>query len=720
MTENEFFKYLKESCNIVLTDAQKEAVVTVNGPLALISCPGSGKTTVLVTKIAYIILCKNVAPSRILVTSFSKQSAADMEERFYSKFGEKIADGLNFSTMHSFAFSVFRDYAYKINMKYSIIEGIDSKITTKNSLLSNFYRKYNSENITEDKLKELSGFISYIKNLMILYKDIDKYTDQFPVPNFKEIYKDYEDAKREYVDNISNEKIRLLDFDDMLSMCYFALNKNSNLLQEYRTSYDYFMIDEAQDTSKIQNAISKLISYPNYNLCVVGDHRQSIYSWRGAVVEELTNFQKNYPNAKMLFMDENFRSTQSIVNVSSEFIKKNNQGLNRDMITAKETGEPIEFISALDELKETEYVISILKSEKNLKENAIIYRNNISAIPMIEALTREGIPFYIKDEIPTFFNHWITNDIINFFNFAENLWCIEYFETIYYKIKSYVQKKDVLGLYLEISNINDSARKITVFDMLLENPNYESKKKYLLAFKDKFKALYKMKPKAAIQYIETELNYRDYLKEYAKKFNYSMESIDIMLASLKAIAKDLNSLSEFQDKLNMLKTEMIKSKKNKGINAVTLITAHGSKGLEWDQVLIIQTQNLPSRDSIEKSKTGKGSSLSEEARLMFVAITRARKRLHLLYPLEQNGQKVVPSPFFNKLEKIANPLLTVKKPTVKNKFELIQGMLIQHKKWGKVEIQQVDGDIISIKLSEGIIKKLSATVCFSKNLIDII
>ena len=199
-----------------------------------------------------------------------------------------------------------------------------------------------------------------------------------------------------------------------------------------------------------------------------------------------------------------------------------------------------------------------------------------------------------------------------------------------------------------------------------------------------------------------------------------MESIDIMLASLKAIASNLSNLSEFRDKLNMLRTEMIKSKKNKGINAVTLITAHGSKGLEWDQVLIIETQNLPSRDSIEKSKDGDGSALAEEARLMFVAITRARKKLHLLYPSEQNGQKVSPSIFFNKLDKIANPLRTEVAITSKNKFELVEGMLIQHKKWGKVEIEKIDGDIIAVKLSEGIIKKLSITVCFKQNLIETI
>ena len=515
MTDEEFFRYLKKNYNMELTIEQKEAVLTVEGPIALISCPGSGKTTVLVAKIAYMILCLHIDPRRILVTSFSKQSATDMKERFYRKFGEKINRKIDFSTIHSFAFSVFRNYASRINMKYSIIEGNHSEITTKNSILGNLYKKYNKENIVEDKLKELSGFISYIKNFMILYKDIDDYSKQFPVPNFKGIYKEYEEIKREYIGSSSNEtyhgkkgRVRLLDFDDMLSMCYHALTKNFEILSRYRNKYDYFLIDEAQDTSRVQNAILRLISYPKYNVCVVGDFRQSIYSWRGAVVEELINFKDYYPNGKMLFMNQNFRSTKSIVNTASEFIKGNYNELNRKMITENEQGDPIEFIAAEDEFKQIDYVIDKLKGKTNLKEIAVIYRNNVSAIPLIEKLSKEKISFYIKDEVPLFFNNWITNDIISFFNLAENPSCVEYFQDIYYKMKSYVTKNDIQDLYYETPEIGEDKKIKTVFDRLAASEVYESKKEKLIDFKYHFEIISRMPPEGAIAYIEKELNYK--------------------------------------------------------------------------------------------------------------------------------------------------------------------------------------------------------------------
>ena len=731
MTDEEFFQYLKEHCNMVLTIEQKEAVLTVEGPIALISCPGSGKTTVLVAKVAYMILCLNVNPRKILVTSFSKQSATDMEERFYSKFGEKIHGKIAFSTIHSFAFSVFRDYAARINMKYSIIEGYGSGITTKNSILGNLYKKYNKENISEDKLKELSGFISYIKNFMILYKDIDNYSKQFPIPNFKEIYKEYEEIKREYrplsSDNDYNyekkERVRLLDFDDMLSMCYHALTKNSEILLACRAKYEYLLIDEAQDNSKIQNAISRIISSPKYNVCIVGDFRQSIYSWRGAVVEELTNFKDYYINGKMLFMNQNFRSTKSIVNTASEFIKSNYNDLNRDMVTENQQGDPIDFIVAEDEFKQIEYVIDGLKTKTNLRETAVIYRNNVSAIPLIEKLANEEISFYIKDEVPLFFNHFITNDIISFFNLAENPCSVEYFEEIYYKMKSYVAKNDIQELYYNTLEIGKDMKVKTVFDRLATSENYESKKEKLIDFKYHFEMIAKMPPKRAIAYIEKELNYKEYLKEYAKKFNYSIDTIDVMLSTLKVICSHLTSIGELKSKLSSLQLKMIKSKKNKGTNAITLTTAHSSKGLEWDEVFIIGCQNIPSIDSLEKAKNDDKRAIEEETRLMFVAITRARKKLHLIYPKFQNDKKVEPSKFYKRLAKIAgnkaryfNDIKKLNK-IKSNKFKLSKGLLITHNKWGQGEILDIDGDIFTVKLDNGKVKRLSAIACFENNLI---
>lgn len=721
MKEQEFFKYLSEK-GITLTESQKEAVITVDGPMCLISTAGSGKTTVLTARIAYMILCKNIASEKILVTSFSNQSAADMCYRFNKIFGEKITEKVKFSTIHSFAFYVFRDYARRINMNYSVIEGVEGAVS-KNILLSTFYKKYTNENITEDKLKDLNGFVSYVKNLMILYKDLDNYKEQFPIPCFKEIYKDYEEFKRDYIDEFKG-KIRLLDFDDMLSMCYHALKRNSELLDEYRAIYDYILIDEAQDTSKIQGAIARLIAAPKYNICLVGDPNQSIYSWRGAVVGELVNFKEVYhKNGKMLFMDQNFRSTKTIVNAANEFIKVNRERIERNTFTENEQGEPIEFISCEDEFHQIEYILQKLKKEQNFKSNAVLYRNNLSAIPLIEKLNKEGIPFYVKDEIPSFFSHWVTRDILNLFTFSENQWNVELFETIYYKIRTYINKKDVVALYYNLTSFDKVSK--SVFDRLAENLNYKGEKERFRDFKYKFEMLSRMRPSKAIEYIEHELNYRDYLKDYAKKFNYSMDNIDVMLSTLKIIAGDLNNISELTEKLEGLQLQMAQSKKNRRENAVTLSTCHSAKGLEWNNVFLIDTQNLPSGDCLKVAREDKNyAPLEEEARVFFVSITRARKKLYVMYPMRKNGQRTDTSMFYNRLLSVCMPSKRKNINSINTEINIVPkleiGKCISHKKWGKGRILEIDGDIFKVMMIDGSVRKLSATICFKSGLVEII
>lgn len=488
ISDLEFFKYLEEEVNINLTKEQKEAVVTVGCPVALISTAGSGKTSVVTAKLAYFILVVGLLASRILVTSFSNQSAADMEDRFIKRFSGRITDKVPFSTIHSFAFSVFRNYAATLNMQYTVIESSDSPIS-KNQLLSSLYKKHTKESIAEDKLKELSGFVSYIKNLMVLYNDLDKYKEQFPVPCFKDIYKEYEETKREHIED-GRGKVRLLDFHDMLSMCFHALKKNPKMLEHYSGKYDYCIVDEAQDTSLVQNAIVMLISHPKHNLCMVGDPRQSIYSWRGTVVEELINFKDRYPKAKVIYMDRNFRSTKTIVNASAEFIKSQDDKLKNNIYTENEQGAPIDFVVAEDEFKQIDYVANLIKTRDKLSEVAVIYRNKMSAIPLVERLSREGVPYFIKDEVSSFFNHWVTNDIIKFFQFSGSQWNVELFSEIYYKIKSYVSKKDVETLYFDLSTF-DKADK-SVFDRLSENPTYERQKGKLADFEKSLKCLQRL------------------------------------------------------------------------------------------------------------------------------------------------------------------------------------------------------------------------------------
>lgn len=713
MTNNEFLKYLKIDCNIRLTESQLTGVLTVEGAVALISTAGSGKTTVATSKVAYLILCKGVNPGRIAVTSFSKQSAADMKERFASRFSNKIGGSVNFSTIHSFAFAIVRDYTNINKIAYEVIEGSDCSIN-KNQILRSLFKKHNNESINEDKLKELSGFISYIKNLMILFKDLDHHSDKFPVPKFKEIYKDYEEYKRE-------NSVRLLDYDDMLGICIFALQRNTKLLEKYRAKYDYFMVDEAQDNSTIQTEIIKLLAAPKMNITIFADDDQMLYTWRGADLAHILNFKESYhKNGKVLFMEQNFRSSKNIVALADEFIKGNKVRYKKNIYTENPIGPPVQFVSAANEFKQVDYIMEKLKEESNLKENAVLYRNNLSAVPLIERLVQANIPFFVKDELPAFFNHWLTKDIQKFFNFAQNTWNVDAFSDIYYKIKSYIQKNDIEALkYEELPSLS-------VFDIMLNNPTYSYSKEKLLEFKVKFENLAKLPPKKAIEYIEVQLNYREYLKEYAKKFNYSMANIDTMLSTLKVIANDLTSLSEFPDKLSKIQGEMLKSKSNRGENAVTLLAIHSSKGLEFDQVFVMDLIQgiFPSIDSIEKLKDGNSSPYEEEVRVAYVSITRAEKRLHLLHPMTRNNQRVEPSQFFNRLYQIANPgtykavQTKIKMPYLKIDYK--KGLILSHKKFGIAEVISVKGDILSIMLENGTIKKFSINSCEENNLLSLI
>ncbi|MFA9398790.1 MAG: ATP-dependent helicase, partial [Clostridiaceae bacterium] len=538
MTRDEFIEYLSDKNNIKLTNEQKDIVFTINGPHTVISTAGSGKTTILCAKIANLILCNSVSTERILVVTFSRASAVDMDNRFKTQYGELVSDSVNFSTIHSFALSVVKNYFYKINKPFEIIEGGNASIT-KNKLLSILCKKHTGENVNEDKLKDVSGYISYIKNLMILYKDLDNYEDQYPLPKFKEIYKEYEDYKRD----INQNGQRLMDYDDMLSMCYHVLKNNPSILKKYRNKYDYYLVDEAQDTSRVQHEILKLLAAPKFNICLVGDDSQSIYSWRGADVQEFIDFKTTYHrDGKILFMGQNFRSSKTIVDSSARFILENAKDrIEKKIYTNNETGQPIKFIGTDNEYEQNGYILNQL-DRNNLKETAILYRNNISAIPIVDELIRNNISYYIKDDIPSFFNHFVTNDLLAIISFANDQCNVGKFENIYYKIKSYVSKQDILSLNYENRNKN-------VFDLLLEKSTSKAREKELKKFKIKFDLLSKMVPEKAFYYIENSLNYKEYIEDFSKILNYSIDSVENIISTLKIIAKGLNTIEEFIYKL---------------------------------------------------------------------------------------------------------------------------------------------------------------------------
>jgi DNA helicase-2/ATP-dependent DNA helicase PcrA len=355
----------------------------------------------------------------------------------------------------------------------------------------------------------------------------------------------------------------------MLTISLEILNSNKYLLEKYREKYVYIQLDEGQDTSKIQMEIIRLLASPKNNLFIVADDDQSIYGFRGAYPQGLFDFKKDYPNGKFFYMEDNFRSTKNIVSLSNKFIKKNKSRYNKEITTENGYLEPINIIKVKNINEQYKYILRDL-NEKGIKNTAILFRNNLSSIGLMEIFEKNKIPFKIRDTKLRFFNHWLVNEILNLMKFAEDTSQMEIFESLYYKIKGYISKKQIN--YAKTLDYNTS-----VFDRIMEYPGIsEFYKKNLRELKLDFKKVSKLKPNEAIKYIEDTLEYGEYLRENSKKYGMTYDTLKTMLFYLELISKGTNNLPEFIGRLNHL--QYLSSNSKTANDAVVLSTVHSAKG----------------------------------------------------------------------------------------------------------------------------------------------
>ncbi|MGH4121723.1 MAG: ATP-dependent helicase [Clostridium sp.] len=708
MNQLKFKSFLKEKCNINLTKEQEQVVFTVNGPIAVIAVPGSGKTTALICRTANLILNNQVNPSRILALTFSRASADDMETRFNKNFNQIIKQKIKFYTIHSFSYNVIRNYASKHNINYKIIENNISDIN-KNNILRNLYKKYNSGDFTtDDKIQEITNFIGFLKNMMIHSEDVeDLYSSKFPCGNFISIYNEYENIKKENF---------YIDFDDMLELCYSILSTNSKLLEMFIENFDYIEIDESQDVSKIQHEIIKLIMGKKCNVCLVGDPDQAIYSWRGACPETLLNFNKSYnSDAKILFMSQNFRSTKSITNVANEFIKINKARYNLDIFTNNAKGEQITLIDVENNNEQAKFIVDNIKEDNNLKECAVLFRNNITSLTIIDKLLKAEIPFYIKDPPFIFFNHWILRDILSIIKFAFNLSDINTFEKIYYKIKSYCKKTEIIQLHFQLRDDEN------IFESLSRTSVNEHLKIRYGEFIKKFSKLKELEPSKCIRFIRFELNYEEYIENFSKKFKYNINNIDNILKMLEILCGNIKSINELELEIKTLNNKIQNSKKFKGENVVTLTTIHSAKGMEFDKVFIMDfVDNVIPAPIDSNDKQEILSHIEEERRIAYVAITRAKNNVYILYPKVVNQQ---PSIFYNEIKNIIQQNREFQTNQINNKIimQLNEGLNIKHKTFGNGYIIKKENDKISVLFEDtNKVMCLSSEVCVKNNLIHIL
>mgnify|MGYP000850498660 CR=1 FL=1 len=616
----DFFRYLEDELNIRLNKQQSEAVKVSGRRVLLEACPGSGKTTTLVSRNAYLILCGNAEPSDILTLSFSRASARDMEKRFYSLFGNVINSPVHFSTIHSFCYGFLKYCGKKQILRVpELLEG--KQDGSKLKILKNIYFSLSGEYLSEDALEEISNAISFVKNKLIPPESYKRELRDFPL-----IFEKYEQYKKEK---------NLIDFDDILSLAYSVLKSDEGVCAGY-AAHRFVHVDEAQDVSLLQHKVIELLS-KNGSLFMVADTDQSIYGFRGADPEYIVNINMIYPDAEIIKLETNYRSTACIVELSNSFISRNVYRHPKRMDTLNEKGKYPCYISAKDSKDQIRKVIELLADGYAKKTAAVLYRNNLSGIPVAYELIKNGIPFYMRDNYSNFFRHPVIADVFNFFHFSENPDDIECFKKIYFKMGAPFSKTCIT--YLE-SNAGASRNIIiSLFDIYWKNRDM---REHLFRIRKAIKKIRRSKPSRAFDIIFNDLCYEEYIKRNA--------GFSTVFSTLKQLSDGAKTISELQKRLGIIKREIERSCRTDSDSAVCLLTLHGSKGLEFDKVILIDLIDglFPAEKSLDKAAADKKMLYEEEARLFYVGVTRARSEVFLVAPGKLDGKAVNPSRFIKR------------------------------------------------------------------------
>ncbi len=711
-----FFDTIKSKYGIDLNTEQRNAACHVTGPALILAGPGSGKTTVITARAAYLILEAGVDPKSILTLTFNKAAQLEMDKRFNRLYGSEIHEKVHFATLHSFCNRVVRDYEGMKGRTLKRIEGNDQDIS-KHQLLKDIYHNINNSKISDDELENLINEIGLVKNSLI--KDFEEL--DFSTKRFSRIYKAYEDYKKSNL---------LIDFDDMLTYAFNILSKYPALLQRYRNRYGYIQVDEGQDLSKIQFEIIKLLSAQKSNLFMVADDDQSIYGFRGAEPGNILDFEKQFEDCRIFRLENNYRSSENIVKLSSSFIKQNKNRYEKNHITCNLAAKDPEIAKVKDQQEQLKYILDRLKSHihdlksgneggRRKKQIAVLYRNNLSSILIADLLDRNQLSFRVRQNRLYFFKHWLVQEVTAFLHFALDPQDAEAFSKIYYKMNRYISKA-----MLECALAENGGK--PVIDCIMNGVELKPFQiNSLRELKREFSNLAKKRPWSALEYIKTNFNYLDSIKEYCRLAGLSFEYLWRLFDILQGIACSCQTLVEFLDRLteldNLFEGKNEKKEQETDLE-ITLSTMHSSKGLEYDCVFIIDLINseLPGDKVLERaSETKDMTVLEEERRLFYVGMTRARQELYLIYPASANLEKLMPSVFVQEV-----------KGLIKNDFAagLGEGVIVRHSRFGRGAVIAMDpadqpnplsGQTVEIKFFNGMVKKLDLQLCLENRILEI-
>lgn len=607
-----------------LNHAQTEAVAHNKGPCMVLAGPGSGKTLTIAKRIEYLIMKHKVRPEEILVITFTKYAAWEMKNRTRSICGPS-SYAVTFGTFHGIYYGILK-WAYRLNQSNLLSD--EEKYRILREILPGIDWDQEPEADEEkDYLQELAIEIGNVKNNCM---DIEEYEPvKYTTEKFRKLYRTYEETKKKY---------RKIDFEDMLIQCRDLFMKRPDILKKWQEKFQYILVDEFQDVNQAQYDVVRMLAAPQDNLFVVGDDDQSVYGFRGAKPGIMKEFMKDYPKARQILLDVNYRSSGYIVKGTLRVIGNNKIRFEKKIEAFRKPDETVHVQEVKDPVQEAEYVLERIREyrEKGVSytEMAVLYRTNVDARAMSELMTEYQIPFVMKEHLNNIYEHFIALDMISYLRLSQGEYDRKYF--------------------LQIANRPN--RYLTRESMKTGNVSYESLRRY---YRDKdwmvdridqlewdMKMICDKTPYAAIQYIRKRMGYDEFLKEYAAYRKISSEDLFAVLEEIWQNSKGYGTIKEWFEHIEsygkMLKEQNKKNGEKEGVN---LMTMHAAKGLEFDTVFVIEANE----GSCPYKKATADEEIEEERRLFYVAMTRAKRKLVISYVKEKNGKDLLPSRFVSEL-----------------------------------------------------------------------
>lgn len=640
-----------------LSQAQRDAVVAKDGPSLVVAGAGSGKTRVLTYRIAHL-LASGVAPWNILSLTFTNKAAREMKERIGKVVGDDLSGSLWMGTFHSIFSRILRTEADRIGFPsaFTIFDSTDSK-----SLIKSIIKELQ----LDDKVYKPAGVlarISMAKNNLItptVYKgdaaaiEADQQTKR---PEIARIYEIYANRCR---------KSGALDFDDLLLFTNILFRDHPDILEKYRQKFKYVLVDEYQDTNFSQYLIVKKLSEQHKNICVVGDDAQSIYSFRGAKIENILKFKDNYPNHQFFKLEQNYRSTQTIVNASNSLIKKNEHQIAKDTFSENDEGEKVNVIDAYTDIEEGYLVINdmfdqMVNNQLSYQDFAILYRTNAQSRIFEEALRKRNMPYKIYGGL-SFYQRKEVKDLIAYFRMVVNPNDSEALKRVINYPARGIGATTMAKLEGSANNYG-----LSIWEVITNTNNYtlELNKGTLLKI-EKFTQLIQhfhtlTESNDAFDLAQIVASEAGLLKDLKNgntiEERARFENIEELLNGIRDfVTSNFNEdkpvrLENFLENVALLTDQDSDDPDDK--NKVTLMTIHSAKGLEFPHVYIVGMEEdlFPSGRSVHSQKD-----LEEERRLFYVALTRAEQRVSLSHCKSRYkyGSPVSPTPsrFINEIDK---------------------------------------------------------------------